>query len=122
MVGRLDQIVQDPMMVIFECYKPEGLRNHIRTAADRLQHFSHSLNVAGPGLKGNLNEVALCKCFWDLQQPSRSRDGLKPCFCPLAVAQSNLGLCSCELNSSGAMQSVNLGIVCHAATTISSVG
>lgn len=80
------------MVIVIERNEPEGLRNHVWTATHRLQHFSHSLHVAGLGFESDLNEVAFRECFWHLQQTAGHRYRLQLGLGAPAVAQRQLGL------------------------------
>ena len=118
MIGRLNQIVELLMVIVVECDEPEWLINHIGPATHRFEHFGHALHVARLGLECDLDEVAFGERLGYLQQAPSSRDGLQLGFRALAVAKGQHSLCGCELNTSGAMEGIDLGVVCHAANTI----
>jgi len=76
-VRRFHQLVKHAVMIVVESNKAEWLRDHFPAAADRLQHFSHALHVAGLGFKGKLDEIAFRERFRYLQQTSRGGEGLQ---------------------------------------------
>lgn len=106
------------MVIVVEGDEAEWLEHQVRPATHRFEHFGHALHVARLGFECDLDEVAFGERLAYLQEAAGGGDGLQLGLGALAVAERQLGLCGCELNSSCAMEGIDLGIVCHAANTI----
>lgn len=108
------------MVVIAERDEAKRLEDAAGRAAHRAEHFRHSLHIARMGLKRQLYKVAVAQRARELQQPAGDRNHLQFAFGAKAISQLNDGRRGCELNSSSALEGINLGIVGHATITIAS--
>jgi len=87
MVRRLDQRMQNSVVIVVQGNKAEWLRNYVESTTHRLEHLCHSVDVAGVRGKSNFDEIAFCERFWKVQQPPSCRDDLQLGFGWFAVAQ-----------------------------------
>jgi len=74
------------MIVVLERDKAEGLKDASCAAPQRIQHFSHTVDLARVSLKSHLDEIALRDWGRQLQQSSGGGDDLQPAFGFVTVA------------------------------------
>jgi len=83
-----------------------------------MKHLSHSLDVAGLGLKRNFHKVAFREASRQLQQSAVDGDDVNVAFSLLAVAELHEHWRGCEFYAVSTMSGVGLRKVCHANATI----
>jgi hypothetical protein len=62
-----DHHTQVLMIIILKRNKPKRLKNGTNATPQGIQHFSHAVDVAGAGLKSDLDEIAFGDCGRQLQ-------------------------------------------------------
>jgi len=72
--------------IIFEGYKPEGLKNASLPFPDWMQHLGHAMHVARLRLKSNFDKIALRERPGKLQQSAIDRHDVNIALGLLAVA------------------------------------
>lgn len=106
------------MIVVSERNEAEGLQDVSLLRSQRMQHFRHSVHVAGASLKRDLDEIAFIQSLGQVQHAAGGGNGLKAGLGLDAVALLDQGLCRGKLNSGSTMESVDLRVMCHAAITM----
>src|ERR1700733_11706740 len=112
------------MVLITEGYKAEGLKTGALRLplklsfglrpAHGLEHFRHSVDWAGAGLKGYFYEIASGEFALQLEQATGDGKGLK--FCARSAAAFDLDGCgdgTVEMDSGRTPRGVGLGEVGH---------